>query len=194
MISFKINNKRPKVIFRFDKIKEIRDLPIQQVLHFPSHDLFYIITERNKKKKKILLRFSPNDEKLKLIKEVGLNGHSFQVNPEEPDLVYFIEESVAYSLDLTGNTSGASSGFFSGFGFGQKNEGKELFGAVEFFQGTKNLTVLQFDSSFEHFFCNDDKILKKYHSESKEVVAIFDDVTARTKKIILDEKKNRLFR
>ena len=159
--------------------------------------MFYIISERNKKDKKILLRLDYKSEKpnkTKIVKEIGLNGHSFEVHDQAPNLVYFIEENVIYVFDLDGEESGGLSNLFSGFGFGSKKEGKDLFGAVEFFPAKKTLRFVRFDTAGENFYCNDDRIIKKYSVDQKEVVDIFDDLAAETDDVVLDEKKKLLYR
>ena len=162
----------------------------------PECNMFYIISERNKKDKKILVRIDYKSEKpnnSKIVKEIGLNGHSFEVHHSAPNLVYFIEENVIYVFDLEGESGGLSN-LFSGFGFGGKKEGKDLFGAAEFFPAKKTLRFVKFDKTCENFYCNDDRIIKKYSVEQKEVVDIFDDLAAETNDVVLDEKKKLLFR
>lgn len=156
-----------------------------------------MITDQNKDSKKQVAVVNLEPETESFTTEIGLDGHHFHIDYLDDLKIYFICESTIYSHVLEKKKEGFSNFISKGFGMmgGDKDEGEQnLFGSVEFFQGKMDLNFLKFEENMEFFYCDDGQVIKKYKTDNKEVVLVFDDIQALTTQIVLHKKKQLLFR
>jgi hypothetical protein len=159
----------------------------------------YVTTNQDENNKIKIVKINLKKENDYEINEIGLNGHSFQIDHLNENKIYFIEENIVYSQTFEEKKGGIGSLFSGGLGlFGNAQEpkdgGKNLFGAEEFFRSKFDLNFVKFEKNMEHFYCDDTKNLKRYQADNKEVVNVFDDVVFKPTDMILSSDESLLYR
>jgi hypothetical protein len=149
---------------------------------------------------KVTIEEGEKEEENVVITNFGLDGYNFQVDNHDEDKIYFLLDDKVYThkIEEKKEEGGFTNFFNKGFGFTAKEDENEdensLFGSIEFFRSKSKINFLKFDSNMEFFYCDDQKVIKKYRYDNKEVVMVYDDVLCFSKQILLNEKNSFFFR
>lgn len=189
-------NPSEKELVSYAQIKKMGKHRVEEVLLSPERDRVYLVTDRDDKGMRKILKVDTTDTEKKeevLVASFGLDGRQFQLDPHDENKVYFLMGKAVYTHVLEKEESGFTSFFSKGLGIMSKekeNEGEEnLYGSVEFFRAKADLHFLRFEPDMQHFFCDDGRVIKKYRSDNKEVVAVYDDLLRHSTDLLLHPAK-----
>ena len=162
--------------------------------------MVYYIMHPNQNKKIRIFKVSLKSENEFKIFEVGIDAHGFKVSHKSEDIFYFLRENVVFKQDFKEQKKGVFDNLLTG-GFGMfggekkvETDEEDLFGAEEFFKAKHPLNFIKFDSNMQHFFCNDKKSIRRYRSDNKEVVNVYDDAAIQTNQVFFSEDQTLMFR
>ena len=153
----------------FRSIGEVKKLGIYSIIFKPLLKRLYLLSFKNDKNEIFLIQIDLTGRNVYKKVKVKLDAIFFEIDGEDPDKFYFIEEKIVYWMTFDEQES-----TFGGI-FGRNNsEEKQLFGAKEFFRSQFDLEFIRFDAEMAHFFVNERKAIKMLCSQTFDVKKIFD--------------------
>lgn len=139
--------------------------------------------------------------KFKVFK-IDLDGHSFQVDYRNPNKFYFIVRNLIYSQEFE-KAKGFKSLVFKLVDFFKSKSSAErtkrspegwVYGEQIFFRSKTPISFFKFERDMQHFYCDDGKIIKRFQSNNKEVVNVYDEIVYNAKNMSLSADESLIYR
>ena len=127
------------------------------------------MTIKNDQNETFLVQINLKEKNSYKIIKIRLDASFFEIDNSDPDVFYFIEEKIIYSMHFDTKES-----TFKGIFAARNEDEKELYGAKEFFRSKFELEFVRFDPNMDFFFINEGKTIKMLSTGSFDVKKIFD--------------------
>jgi hypothetical protein len=160
---------RPIEVCFFGSIREIKELGIYTKIFKPKLERLYLLSFKNEKNEIFLIQIDLTARNSYKVVKVKLDAIFFEIDCHDPDVFYFIEENIIYTMNFNVKESS-----FGGIFGGNQKEEKNLFGAKEFFRSKYELEFIRFDENMDNFFINEGKMIKMLSYNTFDVKKIFD--------------------
>lgn len=160
-----------KKIKHVQSIKAISNNGIYGHIFRPALKRLYINTFKSEKENATFVVQIDLDSGQDKTVKIKLDCSFIEIDPANPDLLYFIEDRTVYKIDFA-----VKDADFGGF-FGNQakdTDEKQLFGAEVFFQSKQELDFIRFEHRGKFFFVNEGKAVKAIDVETFDVIKVFD--------------------